>query len=130
MKTRIKILDDIDHKLYVQRWEANNKNFIEVRLNPEEGEILLSAIMSAIGWETRIQSFVDGIPAKETPEDSRVKKLKKIERKLSRHHWEDKDFITVSFNAEEWEFVYTAIHSVSVWEVRIDTFVDKKKDEA
>ena len=130
MKTRIKILDDIDHKLYVQRWEANNKNFIEVRLNPEEGEILLSAIMSAIGWETRIQSFVDGIPAKETPEDSRVKKLKKIERKLSQHHWEDKDFITVSFNAEEWEFVYTAIHSVSVWEVRIDTFIDKKKDEA
>ena len=130
MKERIEMLDDIDHKLYMQRWEADDKNCIEVDLNPKEVDILLSAIMSAIGWEARIQSFVDGIPAKETPEDSRVKKLDKIERKLPRLYWEDKDSITVSFNAEEWEFVYTAIHSVHIWENRIEAFLEKKKDEA
>lgn len=130
MKARVKMLNDIDHKLYMQRWEADDKNCIEVSLNPEKEEILYSAIRSAIIWEARINSFVDGTPAKETPEDSRVKKLEKIERKLAQCHWEDKDSITVSFNAEEWEFLYTALSSVSVWEERIKHFIDKKNDEA
>lgn len=126
MKARIKIIEEIQHKIYIQRWEATDKNSIKIDLNFKEAEFLLSAIRSAIVWEVTI-----GDSSEEEKIETRYNMLKKLEQKLFKQKQESKEdnSVTFDFNDKEWDFLSSAVSAIHVWEERIEHFIDKKNEE-
>jgi hypothetical protein len=127
MEERVKMIEEIQHKIYIQRWETKDKKSIKVDLNFKEAEFLFSAVRSAIIWETTIGTFVED----EEKIETRYNMLKKLEQKHFKQQQESKDnSITFDFNDKEWEFLSSAVSAIHVWEERIEHFIDKKNDEA